>query len=80
MSSLMDKLKKAGSITASQVLSDSIYFNSKETIKTDLPILNIAFSGDVEGGLVSGVTIYAGQSKNFKCNSGETTLEVYTDE
>ena len=66
MSALMDKLKKAGSVKASSILSKSVFFTSKETIKTDLPILNIAFSGDVDGGLTSGVSIVAGPSRSFK--------------
>ena len=66
MSSLMDKLKKAGSVKASSILSKSIFFVSKETIPTDLPILNVAFSGDIQGGLTAGVTIFAGQSKCYK--------------
>ena len=62
----MDKLKKSGSIKASDILSKSVFFVSKETIPTDLPILNVAFSGDLLGGLLAGVTIFAGESKCYK--------------
>lgn len=79
MSSLMDKLKKAGKINASSVLSDSIYFVSNETIKTDLPVLNIAFSGDVTGGLTSGVTVYAGASKCYKSLLAIYAMKAYLD-
>ena len=80
MSALMDKLKKAGSVKASSILSKSVFFTSKETIPTDLPVLNIAFSGDVEGGLTSGVTILAGESKSFKCRKPDDILEVYVED
>ena len=80
MSSLMDKLKKAGSVKASSILSKSIFFVSKETVETDLPILNVAFSGDIEGGLTSGVTIISGESKSFKCRKADDILEVYVED
>ena len=41
-------------------------FKEKDLIPTDLPILNIAFSGSLTGGLESGLTVIAGQSKSFK--------------
>jgi RecA/RadA recombinase len=59
-------MKKTGSIKTSNVMSESKFFNSDEVIKTDLPILNMAFSGDIDGGLVPGLTIFAGESKSFK--------------
>lgn len=74
---LLEKLKKSGSIKTADVLSNSMFFNAKDTIKTDLPILNIAFSGDLEGGLVSGLTIFAGQSKSFKTLLGLYCLRAY---
>ena len=79
MSSLMDKLKKAGSVKASSILSKSIFFVSKETIPTDLPILNVAFSGDIQGGLTAGVTIFAGQSKCYKSFLAIYAMKAYMD-
>lgn len=69
---LLAKLTKSGSIKTASVLSESTFFNAKDTIPTDLPILNIAFSGDVQGGMVPGLTILAGESKSFK-----TLLALY---
>lgn len=69
---LLDKLKKSGTIDAASVLTNSIYFASKEMVTTDIPIINAAFSGDINGGLVSGVTVIAGESKSFK-----TLLSLY---
>lgn len=78
--SLLEKLKKAGSVKGSNVLSESSFFGDKDIIKTDLPILNIAFSGDLNGGLVSGISVLAGESKVFKCAAFNTPLEVYVKE
>jgi hypothetical protein len=67
MSDLFNKLlgtSPKGSLQVS--LDDSIYFNEKDIIPSALPILNIAFSGEVDGGFVSGLTILSGKSKSFK--------------
>jgi len=77
MSSLLEKLKKSGSIKNASVLSESAFFNAKDVIPTDLPILNIAFSGDIDGGLVPGLTIFAGMSKSFKTLLGLYCMKAY---
>lgn len=75
--SLIDRMKKAGSIKAAEVLSESTLFNAKDIVPTELPILNIAFSGNLDGGLVPGLTILAGQSKSFKTLLGLYCLKAY---
>jgi RecA/RadA recombinase len=72
MSSLMEKMLKSGNIKSASILSKSVFFNAKEAIPTDLPILNIAFSGSLDGGLLPGLTVVAGASKSFK-----TMLSLY---
>lgn len=77
---LMEKMMKAGAknLTAAQ-LSTSKFFNQKDPIVTDLPILNVAFSGRLDGGLVSGLTVLAGPSKSFKTMLGLYCLKAYLD-
>ena len=77
--SLMDKMLKAGTIKGSSVLADSSFFNEKDPIKTDLPILNIAFCGSLNGGLLPGLTVLAGQSKSFKTLLGLYCMKAYLD-
>jgi len=77
MSNLLERMKKSGSIKMAEVLSESSFFNAKDMIKTDLPILNIAFSGNLDGGLVPGLTILAGESKSFKTLLGLYCLKAY---
>ena len=71
MSKLMDKLLSLGSL-GSTTLADSDIFKERDFVKTELPILNIAFSGKVAGGFSAGLTILAGESKTFK-----TALSLY---
>lgn len=63
---LMEKLKKNSKMTFTSVLEESQFFNEKEKIPTVIPALNIALSGEVDGGLSSGILQIAGQSKHFK--------------
>ena len=64
--SIMDKLKKNTKVKHTAVLSESEFFNNKEYVPTDVPMLNVALSGDLFGGLGSGLTVLAGPSKHFK--------------
>lgn len=66
MSSLMDRLKKNSKIKETASLLESKFFESKEQIVTDVPAINIALSGSLDGGLQSGLTVVAGPSKHFK--------------
>ena len=64
--SLLDKMLKSGSVKTSAILSKSAFFQEKDPIQTELPIVNIAFSGSLDGGLIPGLTVVAGESKSFK--------------
>ena len=45
----MDKLKKNSKIKTTDILSDSKFFNEKSFTPTDVPMVNVALSGDVDG-------------------------------
>lgn len=66
MSKLLQKMLAAGSIKSAQVLDESLFFNDRSFVSTDIPALNLALSGDIDGGLSSGLTVIAGESKTFK--------------
>ena len=81
--SIMDKLKKNSKIKDTAILSDSVLFAEKDVISTSVPMVNVALSGDVDGGLTSGLTVLAGPSKHFKTSfallMGAAYLEKYED-
>ena len=79
MSNIMDKLKNAGSIKSAEILTESSLFNVKDITKTNVPIINMAFSGDVSGGFTTGLTILAGESKTFKTMMSLYCLKAYQD-
>ena len=75
--SLLEKMKKVGSIKTTELLSESTFFNKKEGVQTEVPIINLALSGQVDGGLVSGLTFLAGPSKHFKSLLGLVLIKAY---
>jgi len=75
--SLMDRLKRAGSVKTADILSNSSFFNAKDMIDTNIPALNIALSGSVDGGLTPGLTIIAGPSRHFKSMFGLLMVKAY---
>lgn len=79
MGTLMEKMLKSGNIKSASVLSKSVFFNEKEAIPTELPILNIAFSGSLDGGLLPGLTVVAGASKSFKTMLSLYCMKAYLD-
>ena len=64
--SIMDRLKKNSKIKAASELSTSKFFKSRDLVDTGVPMVNVALSGDIDGGLDSGLTVLAGPSKHFK--------------
>jgi len=64
--SLMAKLKKNSKVVGTAILEDSEFFQEKEITRIDVPMMNVALSGRLDGGLASGLTVLAGPSKHFK--------------
>ena len=64
--SILDKIKKNSSIKDSAILAKSKFFTEKDMIPTSIPIINVALSAKLDGGLTPGLTMWAGPSKHFK--------------
>ena len=75
--SLMAKLQKNSKIGHTAVLSESALFGDKEFVDTGVPMINVALSGDIEGGLTSGLTVLAGPSKHFKTSFALLMASAY---
>ena len=78
--SIMNKLKKNSKIKATAVLEDSVFFQEKDIVTTSVPMINVALSGDVEGGMTSGLTVLAGPSKHFKTSFALLMASAYLKE
>lgn len=64
--SLLDKMKKNSKVKFADTLSDSKFFTQKDMVPTHVPMVNIALSGKLDGGVTPGLTVLAGPSKHFK--------------
>ena len=76
---LMDKLKKNSKIEYTAVLEDSKFFNKKDMVPTSVPMVNVALSGRLDGGLTPGLTVLAGPSKHFKTAFSLLMAKAYMD-
>ena len=77
--SILDKIKKNSSIKDSAILSKSKFFTNKDMIPTSVPIINVALSGKLDGGLTPGLTMWAGPSKHFKTAFSLLMAKYYLD-
>ncbi|NCZ71643.1 MAG: recombinase RecA, partial [Actinobacteria bacterium] len=81
--SLIDRLKKNSTIKDTEILNRSKFFNAKDMIQTSVPMVNVALSGRLDGGLTPGLTVFAGPSKHFKTAFAlllaKSYLEKYDD-
>jgi len=77
--SLLEKLKKNSTIKDSSILSKSKFFNEKDMIPTGVPMINVALSGSLNGGLAPGLTMWAGPSKHFKTAFSLLMAKSYMD-
>jgi len=79
MASILDKIKKNSTIKDSAILSESKFFKKKDMIPTSVPIINVALSGRLDGGLTPGITMWAGPSKHFKTAFSLLMAKSYMD-
>jgi RecA/RadA recombinase len=77
--SILEKIKKNSSIKDSAILAKSKFFNQKDMIPTAVPIINVALSGKLDGGLTPGLTMWAGPSKHFKTAFSLLMAKSYLD-
>ena len=63
---LREKLLKQTTIEDTTLLGESKFYSEKDMVSTDYPMINVALSGSITGGLIPGITQLAGPSKHFK--------------
>jgi RecA/RadA recombinase len=77
--SVLEKLKKNSTIKDTAILSQSKFFTKKDMIPTSIPVINVALSGRLDGGLTPGLTMWAGPSKHFKTAFSLLMAKAYLD-
>lgn len=79
MSDLRTRLIKNSTIKLTSTLSESKIYNQKKVVRTKVPMINVAFSGKTDGGVTSGLTIFAGPSKHFKTGFTLLTANAFLE-
>lgn len=83
MSALIEKMKKNSTIGDTASIKASKVFGNKDMVTTPVPMINVALSGSVDGGLTPGLFVLAGPSKHFKTLfaliMGASFLKKYPD-
>jgi len=77
LNKLLSKMVNASSNKLTSVLTESQFFEGKDIIRTRVPLLNLAMSGELDGGITSGLTVLAGPSKHFKSNLSLVYVAAY---
>ena len=77
--SLLKKLKETSRVKGTEILSESKFFSEKEQTPTSVPMINVALSGSMSGGISSGLTVLAGPSKHFKTSFALLMASSYLD-
>jgi RecA/RadA recombinase len=74
---LTQRLLARSKVEHTAPLSESILYAEKDVIPTLVPMINVALSGRIDGGLTSGLTMLAGPSKHFKTSFALLMASAY---
>jgi len=77
--SLMAKLMKNSKVKFTERLDHSEFFKEKDYVDTGVPMMNVALSGKLDGGLSNGLTVLAGPSKHFKTSFALKMAAAYME-
>jgi len=77
--SLAKQLVKNSTLNYTETLEKSVLMTERDIITTPIPMFNVALSGDMDGGMTAGMTIFAGQSKMFKSGFSLLMAKAYLD-
>lgn len=81
MSSLMAKLLKANKKDENvSVLSDSKILDKRVVCSTGVPMIDVAWSGRPDGGIIPGIKMLVGDSRTFKTNFGLLDVASYLNQ
>ncbi len=78
-STMSKLLKAAGKDSKVSIMSESKYLEKSIVCDSGIPALNIALSGQVDGGLVGGSHQIVGESRTFKTNFGLAFVKSFLD-
>jgi hypothetical protein len=75
----LQKLLNNTTVDSTATIDKSRFFKDIDFIQTQVPAINVAFSGLLDGGISSGFTIFAAPSKHFKTAFLMLCIRAYFD-
>jgi RecA/RadA recombinase len=76
---VLDRILKNSTVATSATIDKSKYFQEIDFIQTQVPAVNVLFSGLLDGGLTSGLSIFGAKSKHFKTAFLMLCIRAYFD-
>ena len=76
---LMERMLKNSTIKLTSPLVDTTIINETEPIQTKIPMLNLALSGKLKGGIQPGIVQLCGESRTFKSSFALTLAAAFLD-
>jgi RecA/RadA recombinase len=79
MSTVLDRILKNSTNKLAAKLSESSLFEAAETIQTKVPMVNVLFSGRMDGGIANGISVFAAGSRMFKSSFLLLCIRAFQD-
>lgn len=76
---LISKLTKNSKLKQTSIIDDSTVYGKTDVTSLPVPMMNVAFSGDIDGGFQSGLSVFAGPSRHFKTLFAFLCAKAYLD-
>ena len=79
MNTTLDRILKNSTNKLASKLSTSEFFEEAPSIQTRVPMVNVLFSGKMDGGIANGVSVFAAPSRMFKSSFLLLCIRAFQD-
>lgn len=80
MSALLKRMQKNSVVKKASAMHESEILLNQKCINLPVPIMNVAYSGRLDGGIKPGLHMVAGPSKHFKSNLCLVAVKAFLDQ
>lgn len=76
---LIKHIRKNTIVNNAEIYTDIQHFHEDDFVDTGVPVLNIAFTGQIDRGFFPGITVWAGKPQSFKTMFSLLMVKRYMD-
>lgn len=80
MSALLKRMQKNSVVKKASAMHESEVFKNLDQIKLPIPIMNLAYSGELDAGIKPGMHLVAGPSRHFKSKLCLVAVKAFLDQ